>query len=144
MIAMAAVKAVGSIMQGVGEMQADRQNATNAIAEGHQAMATSEAEATRVRRQVAAQQGTLRAEAGAQGTTFAGSPMEVYTENAAQGELMAQDRIYQGRLVKRSKKMEANMYQRKAQGALLGGIFGALGAGASAFGGSSGGSGGTS
>jgi hypothetical protein len=135
---MAAIKAVGSILQGVGEMKAHKQNALNAEAEGEQAVATSGAEAMRIRRQVAGEQASLIAGAGAQGTTFAGSPMEVYTENALQGETMAQDRIYGGRLVNRSKRMEAQMSRRKASGAMLGGIFGALGAGASAWAGSSG------
>lgn len=127
----AAIQAVGSIVQGIGEMQTQRQNAANATAEGKQAVVTGEAEARRVRAQVAAQQGELRAGAGAQGTTFTGSPMEVYLENAKQGEIMAQDRSYQGQLIKRTKKMEANLYIRKATGAMVGGLFGAAGAAAS-------------
>lgn len=124
----AAIQAVGSIMQGVASMQANRQNAAFATAEGKQAVATGDAEARRVRAQVAQQQATLRASAGAQGTTFTGSPMEVYLENAKQGEIMAQDRSYQGQLIKRSKKMEANIYKRQAGSALMGGLFGAAGA----------------
>lgn len=140
MIAMAAIKAVGSIMQGVSQMQAEKQNALTAKAEGYQALATGEEEATRIRRQVATQQATLRAGAGAQGTTFAGSPMEVYAQNAAQGELMARDPLYKSQLVFQAKKMEAREARRRATGALVGGIFGALGAGASAMGSMGGGS----
>jgi len=122
------IQAIGSIMQGVASMQANRQNAANAMAEGKQAVATGDAEANRVRAQVAQQQATLRAGAGAQNTTMEGSPMEVYIENAKQGEIMAQDRSYQGQLVKRSKKMEANIYKRQAGAAMLGGLFKAVGA----------------
>jgi hypothetical protein len=134
MMAMQGLKAVGSIMQGVAEMQAQQQNALTVKAEGYQALATGEEEATRIRRQVAQQQATLRAGAGAQGTTFAGSPMEVYAANAAQGELEARTPIYKSQLVMEAKKMEAQEYRRKATGAMVGGIFGALGAGAAAAG----------
>lgn len=128
------IQAVGSIMKGVSEMQANRQNAAFATAEGKQAVVTGEAEASRVRRQVAATQGQLRAQAGAQGTTFQGSPMEVYINNALEGEIQARDKIYEGKLIQRSKQYQANLYKRQAGAALMGGLFQAGGAAASAYG----------
>lgn len=129
-----AIQAVGSIMKGVAEMQASRQNAAFATAEGKQAVATGNAEADRVRRQVAATQGTLRASAGAQNTTFEGSPMDVYINNALEGEVMAQDKSYEGKLIQRTKKMQANLYKRQAGAAMLGGLFQAGGAAAQSYG----------
>ncbi len=128
------IQAVGSITKGVAEMQAERQNAAFATAEGKQALVTGEAEASRIRRQVAAQQGQLKAGAGAQGTTFEGSPMEVYQANALQGEVEARDPLFKAALIKRSKDFEAGMYKRKAGAALLGGLFQAGGSAASAYG----------
>ena len=138
-----AIMAVGSIMKGVAEMQANRQNAAFANAEGKQALVTGEAEAARVRKQVAATQGTLMASAGAQGTTLEGSPIDVYIDNALQGEMMAQDKIYEGKLIKRSKSYQANLYKRQAGAAMLGGLFQAGSSAASAYGGGGGGGGGS-
>lgn len=116
-----------SVLQGLSGFAAGRQNAANANADAKQAQVNAQAEAARQRRIVAAQQSTLRAESGASGTTFSGSPMEVYLANAKAGEIEAQDKIYAGKLKARSLKAEADIYSRQATGALLGGFAGAAG-----------------
>lgn len=122
---MAIIAAVSNIFQGIAGYQANRQNAAYAEAEAKQAKLTAAAEAARTRRQVAAQQGEFVAGVGAQGTTFEGSPMEAYINNAIQGELMAQDKIYEGKLKERAFKMQRDMYKRQAFYSLFSAVTGA-------------------
>lgn len=114
-----------SVIQGVSGFFAGREEAAFRKAEGKQALATGQAEATRQRRIIAAQQSQLTADVGASGTTMAGSPMEVYLANAREGELQAQDRIYAGQLTAFGKKQEAALAKRRGTSELLGGIAGA-------------------
>jgi hypothetical protein len=116
-----------SLLQGVAGFASGRQNAAYAEADAKQAQVNAQAEATRQRRIVASQQATLRADVGAQGTTFTGSPMEVYLANAKQGEIEAQDKLYAGKLKARSLRAEADIYSRGATSSLFGGFAGAAG-----------------
>jgi hypothetical protein len=130
-----AVAAGEKIGQGLTDFTTNRQNAAYASADAKQATLTANAEAARVRRQVAFQQSSLRAQAGAQGTTFTGSPMEVYLENAKQGELMAQDKVYAGRLKSRAFKIQRDIYTKQAWNALIGAAIGFGGEAGKAYGG---------
>lgn len=121
------VSAGFSILQGLSGFASGQQNAAYAQADAKQAMVNARAEADRQRRIVAIQQGQLRADVGAQGTTFTGSPMEVYLANAKQGELEAQDKLFEGKLKKRSLKAQANIYENQAYGSLFSGVAGAAG-----------------
>ena len=116
-----------SILQGLSGFASGQQNAAYAQADAKQAMVTARAEADRQRRIVATQQAQLRADVGAQGTTFTGSPMEVYLANAKQGELEAQDKIFAGKLKKRSLQNEANIYEDQSYGSLFSGFGNAAG-----------------
>lgn len=116
-----------SILQGLSGFASGQQNAEYARADAKQSMINARAEADRQRRIVAVQQAQLRADVGAQGTTFTGSPMEVYLANAKQGELEAQDKIFAGKLKKRSLSEQANIYENTAWGSLAGGVAGAAG-----------------
>ena len=116
-----------SLLSGIGGMQAGNANAAIAKAEGNQALAAGRAEANRIRARNAATQSTFMAGAGAQGTTFEGSPMLAYLENAKQGELEAQDALYSGRIKASSLKMQADIYKRQGTSSLIGGLAKGLG-----------------
>lgn len=107
--------------KGVGGFVAAGRNADAAKAEGRQAVMASQEEAARVRRQVAQQQARVRAQSGGD---LSGSSLEIFLENAKQGELMAQDRLYAGRLTEFAKKRQAANYKSE-------GLFGLAGSAAS-------------
>src|ERR1043166_770819 len=86
--------ASSSVFKGVSGYQAGSANAAQAKAEGEQALLVGQENAARQRRAVAYKQAQLKAQVGGQGTTMEGSPMEIYLENAKQGELEAQDQSY--------------------------------------------------
>jgi hypothetical protein len=119
---LAPISAGFSVLQGVAGLQAGRQSAAYAEADAEQAKLTAAAEATRQRRITAAQLGEYRAQVGAQGTTFEGSPMLAYLENVKEGEMQALDKLYAGQLKSRSLKEEANIYRRRGTLDLLGGV----------------------
>jgi len=149
MMLAAAVMVVGSILKGVGEMQANKQNALNAKAEGESAMKSAEAEQSRQHTINQAKLGEMRADAGAQGSTFEGSPMLAYLDSVKNAALGEQDILYRGQVAKFGKKMEAGMYSRQASSALFSGIMGGASSAASAyaggaFGGGAGAAGGSS
>lgn len=129
------ISAVSSVLGGVSALQAGRQSAYNAEAEGRQAQLTAAAEATRQRRINEAQHGAFRAAVGASGSTFEGSPMMAYLENVKQGELNAQDHLYAGQLKRRSYNMQADLYRREGKNALYSGVLGGAGIAAKYFGG---------
>jgi len=115
-----------SVLQGLSGSAANRSNAGAALYEGRQAMATAEAEANRERRLNQARLGSIRAAAGAQGTTFEGSPMLAYLDSVKNAALNEQDILYGGQLKQASKKIEADVYKRQAGGSLLAGVAGGL------------------
>lgn len=94
--------------KGVSGFVAAGRNADIAQAEGRQAIMASQEEAARVRRQVAQQQARVRAQAGGD---LSGSSLEILLENAKQGELMAQDKLYAGQLTAWAKKRQAAQYR---------------------------------
>lgn len=119
-----------SVIQGIAGMRSAQQNAAYAKADAQQALLQGDTEANRQRRINAAQQAELVAQTGAQGTTMTGSPMEVYLENAKQGELQAQDLKYGAQLKARSYNQQADIYNREASASLFTGIAkGAIGLG---------------
>jgi hypothetical protein len=121
------VSAGFSVLSGLSGFASGQQNAAYAEADAKQSMINARAEADRQRRLVAIQQSQLRADVGAQGTTFSGSPMEVYLANAKAGEMEAQDKIYAGKLKKRSLLAQADIYRNQGYGSLFGGFAGAAG-----------------
>lgn len=110
-----------SLLGGVAQFQAGRQNAAYSEADAKQAKLTAAAEASRQRRIVNAQLAEFRAGVGAQGTTFEGSPMLAYLENVKHGELEVQDKLYAGKLKSRSLKEQADIYRRQGTMGLLAG-----------------------
>lgn len=135
------MQAAGKITEGVAGFQAERQNAAYASADARQAKLTAAAEASRERYKTEAALGEYRAAVGAQGTAFEGSPMLAYLENVKQGELMALDKIYEGKLKSRAFKIQRDIHLRKGWSTLIGGLLGAGGSAFSAYGASSGGGG---
>ena len=121
------ISAAFSVLQGLSGFAAGNQNAYNAKQEANAAEVAGQANAVRQRRIVAAQQSELKAQVGASGTEFTGSPMDVYMNNALQGEIQAQDELYQGKLRAYSKRAEAQIYKQQAGSSLFGGIAGAAG-----------------
>lgn len=110
------------LAKGFAGYQSGAANSEAAKQEAQQAMAAAEQNAARQRRLVAYQQSTLRANAGAQGGTLEGSPMEVYLANAKEGELQTQDELYAGLIKKQSKRAAAANYRAGGAGDLFGGI----------------------
>jgi hypothetical protein len=119
---MSAITAAMSIASGVAESKAQKQNALFAEAEGEQAMLTGQAESARQARINQAKQSELIAASGASGTTFTGSPMEVYLANAKQAALEEADPLYGATLKQRQAKAQSNIYNRQASSALFGGV----------------------
>jgi hypothetical protein len=119
------VSALGSLGQGVAGYRAAQQNELNARTEATAANLQATEEASRQRRISRAQLGELKAQAGAQGTTFSGSPMEVYLESVKQAELDAQTTLYGGRMKALGLNQQAEAYKRQGAGSLFGGILGA-------------------
>jgi len=120
------VSGAGSLFKGIAGYQAASANATAANQEAQQALEVGQEESARTRRQVAVIQSQLRASVGHQGTTMAGSPMEVYLENAKQGEIFAQDELYKATLRARAKKIAAGQATDLARNDLTAGILGAV------------------
>jgi hypothetical protein len=123
---LALVSAGFSVMQGISSYNTGKQNEKNAKIEAKQELAVGQENATRQRRIVASQLAQQSADTGASGTTGIGSPMEVYLANAKQGELQAQDQLYQGKIGAYGKKKQADIYNRQASSSLVGGIAGAV------------------
>ncbi len=122
-----------SVLSGVAGFQNQRAQAAYYKMQGNQAMAVANEEASRSRYQSKFQLGAIRAQAGAQGTTFAGSPMTSYLESAKQAELQAQDIIYGGFLKKQQANYQAKLAQRSGLQSLFGGIAGGVGSLATSF-----------
>lgn len=125
------ISAAFSVVQGVQGMRAEKQNQAFAMMEGRQQIAGSEEEAARQRNINRMRQGQAVAAAGAQGTTFEGSPMLLFLENIKQGELEAQDLLYGGRLKKQASDVSARAAAGRAGSNLLGGF---VNAGATLYG----------
>ena len=121
------ISAGASLLGGVSALTTARGQAAAATQEGRQAMAVATEEAARSRYQSRFQLGAIRAEAGAQGTTFEGSPMASYLESAKQAELQAQDILYGGTLRKQQAGYQAQLYRRQGMFGLLSGVTGAAG-----------------
>lgn len=114
-----------SVLQSISQSRSEAYNAEVAKVEGKQAMVNAEADADRQRRLNAVQQSEAIATAGAQGTKLEGSPMLAFLENATQGELKAQDLLFQGQLRKSAKDVESDILKRQSQNTLGFGILGA-------------------
>ena len=119
------VQALGSIMQGQQQAAASRYNA--GVAENNATAARQSAayEEARQREKVQAQQGQARANAGASGLQFTGSPLDVIAQNAENAEL---DSL----AIRDGGTLRSNAYQAQAAGdraaadaAELGGFVGA-------------------
>lgn len=121
------IGAGASLLGGVSKLTTGIGQAQAATLEGQQAMQVATEEAARSRYQSRFQLGAIRAQAGAQGTTFEGSPMASYLESAKQAELQAQDILYGGTLKKQQKTFEAELYRRGGYAGLLTGVAGAAG-----------------
>lgn len=120
MMAIPIALAAMAIMKGVAEMQAQKQNALNAKAEGEAAMQSAKAESDRQKRIDDAQLGEMKANAGAQGSEFAGSPMLVYLDSIKNATLHEQDIIYnKGTIPKFEAKMQADQYRRQGNMAMF-------------------------
>jgi hypothetical protein len=122
MMAIPIVMAAMAVMQGVAQMQAQKQNALNTKAEGEAAMNTANAEAGRQKRIDDAKLGQMRADIGAQGSEFEGSPMLAYLDSVKNAALGQEDLRYKGQLGQFEKGMEAKNYERAASSALWGGV----------------------
>jgi len=122
------IGAGASLLGGVSKLTTGVGQARAATEEGRQAMRVATEEAARSRYQSRFQLGAIRAQAGAQGTTFEGSPMASYLESAKQAELQAQDILYGGTLKKQQASFQAQLYRRSGMMGLLTGIAGAAGA----------------
>jgi hypothetical protein len=121
------IGAGASLLRGVSALTTGQGQAAAATQEGRQAMRVATEEAGRSRYQSRFQLGAIRAQAGAQGTTFEGSPMASYLESAKQAELQAQDILYGGQLKKQQAGFQAQLYRRQGIFGLLGGVAGAAG-----------------
>lgn len=119
---MAAISAAMAVAGSVASSNAQQTQANYAKADAEQAMLTGQAESQRQARINQAKQAELIAGAGAQGTTMAGSPMEVYLENAKQGALEEADPLYGATLKNRSLRNQASIYNRQATNSLYTGI----------------------
>lgn len=117
-----AISAGFSVLGGISGMQAGRQNAAYATAEGKQDVLNSQAEANRAHRENALKLSSIRATIGAQGSTDEGSPMLAYLDSVKNASLDEQDILFSGKLKQRSKKYEADIYRRGASMSLLGGF----------------------
>jgi hypothetical protein len=120
--------AAGSVFKGVAGYRAGSANAAASKSEADQAILVGQENTARQRRLVAYQQSKLKAQVGSQGTTMEGSPMEVYLENAKQGELQAQDQAYVALLTAHAKKMKAAGESAKGLSELTSGFLGGLAA----------------
>jgi len=72
-----------------------------------------------------AQLGEIRAQAGAQGTTFSGSPMLVYLDSVRNSAIASQMEYYQGEIGAASYKEQERLARRRGEADLWSGIIGA-------------------
>src|SRR6266540_3041113 len=100
-----------SVLQGFAGFRSGQQNAAYAEVQAKNAALQGKEEAARQRRVNAYEQRKFRAELGATGTVGDVSPMLAYLENVNQGELSAEDKIYQGKLSKFGYEEQAANYQ---------------------------------
>lgn len=124
---LSAMSAAMSVVGGISSANTEKQNSLNAKADADLAVQQGASEADRQRSITRAKQAELLASTGAQGTVTTGSPMEVYLANAKQGEIEAQDKIYAGNLKARGLKAQADIYNRQATSALVGGVASGVG-----------------
>lgn len=110
-----------SFLQGIAGFASGRHNAAYAEAEANSALLAGRAEKDRQRRVNAYKESEFRAELGGSGTVGDVSPMLAYLENVKHGELMAQDKMYQGRLTAFGRNQEARNYRAKGMWDLIGG-----------------------
>ena len=127
-VMMAAISAAMSVASGISQSQAAKQQSLNAEAAAEQEQITGQAESARIARINQAKQAELRANAGAQGTSFSGSPMEVYLENAKQAALEEADPLYGAATRSNALKQSASLYNRSATTKLVSGIGEGVGA----------------
>lgn len=110
-IAGTAVSTVGSVIGGIQEGNMLRANARAA-----QSQAAADEED--IRRRNARVLSEVRARTGASGLLMEGSPLEVLADDAAEAELEAQRRRWQG-------NVEAEQLRSRARGAMIGGFMNA-------------------
>jgi hypothetical protein len=87
-----------SLLQGVAGLQAGEANANAMTAAARQSLAAGAANKTLSGMRSRAQLGEMKAQMGAQGSTFSGSPMLVYLDSVKNAALEDENAYYQGQL----------------------------------------------
>ena len=123
-----AVSAVGSVVSGIQQSQAASYNAAVANQNAMIARNNAEYQAKQQERAARIRIGAAEANYGASGITTEGSPLDVLEESARNAELDAQVIKYQGQIRAAGYMDQAALDSARADSALEGGVFGAVGA----------------
>lgn len=127
-LAGAAVSAVGSISAGNARAKAGRANASLLEDQAHFAQERAESEAAMIVRDNRRKMGAVVAAYGASGVQInQGTPLEVMSDVAAEGELSKRLRLYQGSIEALEARQGAGIARQEAGAAQQAGYFDAAG-----------------
>jgi hypothetical protein len=124
-IAGAALGGFGSIFSGIQQAQANTFNAKVARQQADQAEAEAAADAEQTRQDNQRKLGAAEAAFGASGVDLQGSPLDVLSDLATQGELSRRLILYKGKNQANQFLTQAAIDRSQAGAALAGGILGA-------------------
>lgn len=127
-VAAAGVSAAGSISAGNSAKKAYDYNAQVSRERAQSELDAAAAEAMQIRTDVARKMGDAKAAYGASGVVLgSGSPLDVMSDLATQGELSTQLRLYEGKLRAKSAIEQANLDTMQGKAAQTAGYYGAAG-----------------
>jgi hypothetical protein len=114
-----------TLLQGIAGFQSGNANANNLSAAAKQARYVGAANKNIMDARGRAQLGELKAQMGAQGTTFSGSPMLVYLDSVRNAAIESQNAYYQGATQAANYKAQSKLTRAGAQDSLFSGILAA-------------------
>lgn len=126
-LAFSGLEAVGAIVKGNAQARAAETNASIAEAQARQIQLTAAEDERRQRTDTQRRIGAAEASRGASGVALEGSPMEVFDDATAEGELAALDIRYRGLMGARQQQQQAAMDRAQASSIRSGAFWSAAG-----------------
>lgn len=126
-LALSGLEAVGAIVKGNAQARAAETNAQISEAQARQQQLVAAENERRQRRDTERRLGAAAANRGASGVAMEGSPLDVFADEAAEGELVALDIRYGGLMSARNLQSQAAMDRAEASRLRSGGLWSAAG-----------------
>lgn len=124
-IGSAVLGGLGSLMSGIQQSQADSSNAAAYRQQAEQTQAEYGADAAQQARDNTRKLGAAEAAFGAAGVDLQGSPLDVLSDMATEGELSRRLILYKGNVEANKLRTQASIASSSSSSDLLGGIVGA-------------------